>query len=275
MILLNRTSKLTIIAVVIIVLLFFLHYIGALGFLENAVVYFTKPLLGAVYGLSNKIGDNYLALQSKTELLKENKSLKDQLMTLLKEKNLYLTEKEENDFLRQQLHFFESAKYEYEIARVIGKSADAAQNALILDKGWSQGVAIGYAVLADSGVMIGKILKVEKNYSIVLLINDDASKVAAKIKNKAKTAGVVEGEFGLGLKMRLIPRAEQISENELIVSSGLESSVPPNLIIGQVESVQSAPEELFQEASIKMLFDPQKLFLVDIIKYDKNAKINH
>lgn len=275
MILLNRTSKLTIIAVVIIVLLFFLHYIGALGFLENAVVYFTKPLLGAVYGLSNKIGDNYLALQSKTELLKENKSLKDQLMTLLKEKNLYLTEKEENDFLRQQLHFFESAKYEYEIARVIGKSADAAQNALILDKGWSQGVALGYAVLADSGVMIGKILKVEKNYSIVLLINDDASKVAAKIKNKAKTAGVVEGEFGLGLKMRLIPRAEQISENELIVSSGLESSVPPNLIIGQVESVQSAPEELFQEASIKMLFDPQKLFLVDIIKYDKNAKINH
>ncbi|MFH0779564.1 MAG: rod shape-determining protein MreC [Parcubacteria group bacterium] len=275
MILFNRTSKLTIIAVVIIALLFFLHYIGALGVIENVVVCVTRPVLGAVYGLSNKIGENYLALQSRGELLKENKVLKDQLMTLLKEKNLYLTEKEENDFLRQQLHFLESAKYEYEIARVIGKSADAAQNALILDKGWSRGVAQGYAVLADSGVLIGKILKVEKNYSIVLLINDDASKVAAKIKNEAKTSGVVEGEFGLGLKMRLIPRAEQISENDLIVSSGLENSVPPNLIIGQVESVRSAPEELFQEASIKMLFDPQKLFLVNIIKYYKNAEINN
>jgi len=100
---------------------------------------------------------------------------------------------------------------------------------------------------------------------MVLLINDDLSKVAAKIQNDAKTIGIVEGEYGLGIKMRLIPKIELVKETDIVLTSGLEKYVPPNLIIGQIDNVVDQPEALFQEASINSIVDLSKVTLVNVI----------
>lgn len=262
----GKSTKLVLITVVIIILLFFLHQVGILSPLERAFVAITKPVMRITYNLSNRVGENYLELKSKQELIQENKELKDQLDTLVKEKSKYTTEREENEFLRAQLKFVQEADHEFMIANVIGKNVDNIQNSLVLDKGSKDGVLVGQPVLADEGIMIGKISKVTSNNSFVLLINDDLSFVAAKIKSKTKTMGVVDGEFGLGIKMRLIPQNEIINEGDVVVTSGLEKYVPADLIIGLVELVFNEPEELFQEVSIKSQVDFNKITLVNIIK---------
>jgi len=271
MVMLNRKStKLIIVSVVIVLLLFFLHYIKVLRPIENLAVSATKPVLRSVYQISYWVGDNYLNFRSKQALVQENKDLKDQLAMLINEKSRCVSEQEENQFLREQMQFVDKNQYLFEIARVIGQSADGSQNALILDVGSKVGIEVGQPVLAEQNMLIGKIIKVNKNSSIVLLINDDLSKVAARIQNKSRTIGVVEGEFGLGIKMRLIPQTEMIKEGDIIVTSGLEQKVPGNIVIGQIKSIVNEPEELFQEAALASMVDFNKINIVNILKYNQD-----
>jgi len=261
-----KPVKLALVTLAAVALLFFLHYIHVLAPLERLVVAISKPAMRLTYGFSNKIGTSYLELKTKKQLLTENKELKDQVATLLKEKGRYLSEKEENDFLREQLKFTQTTPYQFVIANVIGKNVGGLQNTLLLDSGAKDGIKIGQPVLGEQGILVGKISKVQTNRSFMTLINDDLSRVAAKVQGITKTIGVIEGEFGLGIKMRLIPQNELISEGDLVVTSGLEELVPANLVIGQVEKVTRVPEELFQEAAIKSPVDFSKITMVNIIK---------
>jgi len=261
-----KPTKLILLTVGMVFLLFFLHYIHVLSPLERLVVATTKPIMSIVYNISNAIGTNYLDFKSKRELLVQNKELQDQLAILLKEKGRYLTEKEENDFLREQLKFSQTQNYGFVIANVIGKNVGGLENSLLLDVGEKNGIKIGQPVLGAQGIIIGKINKVEVNRSFMLFINDDLSRLAAKIQGMTKTIGTIDGEFGLGLKMSLIPQNEIISEGDIVVTSGLEELVPANLVVGQIEKITKEPEALFQEASIKSPVDFNKVTMVNIVK---------
>lgn len=261
-----KPIKLILLTIASVLLLLFLHYTHILSPFERLIVALTKPGLELAYNVSNRIGADYLDFKAKRELLVENKELKDQLAILFKEKSRYMTEKEENDFLREQLKFSQTMNYDFIIANVIGKNVAAVQNSLLLDVGEKDGLKVGQPVLGEQGVVIGKISKVEANRAFMLLINDDLSRLAVKVQGINKTLGLIEGEFGLGIKMRLIPQNEIINEADLVVTSGLEEFVPANLIVGQIEQIIKSPEALFQEASIKSPIDFSKITLVNIVK---------
>ena len=266
MLFINKSTKLMLLTVAIIFLLFFLHLTSILRPVENAVVYLTRPLFSSVYAVSQWIGGNYLNFKSRQALLNENQELKDQLIVLLKEKSRYLIEAEENEFLNSQLKFTQDKANDFEVARVIGQNLAAAKNSLLIDKGEKNGLAIGQPVLGEQSVLIGKIYKVNNNSAIVLLINDDLSKISAKILNHDKTMGIVEGEYGLGIRMKLIPQSETVEAGDLVITSGLEKAIPKGLVIGQIKSVNQEPEELFKDAAIATIIDFNKIILVNIIK---------
>ncbi|HMB26335.1 MAG TPA: rod shape-determining protein MreC [Patescibacteria group bacterium] len=266
MLYLRKSSRLIILTVVIVGLLFFLHFIGVLRPIENFAVWSSKSIFHSVYKASNFVSERFLDFKSKQDLIKENQELNQRINKLLKDKSSCLVAEDENEFLRQQLDFVQDREFDFEIARVIGKNTDKTQNVLIIDKGGKSGLEVGLPVLAEQGNMIGKIIKVRENSAFVLLLNDDLSRVAVKIENKSRTMGLMEGEFGLGMKIKLIPQIEEVKKEDLVVTSGLEAKVPGNLIIGSVHEVSSEPERLFKTASVKSQVDFSKIFLVNVIK---------
>lgn len=268
MFLVNKYSKSIILSVVMIFLLLFFHYLGALRPLENAVIYLTKPVLRIFYSASNWVGGNYLDYRSKQSLFLENEELKEQLVDLMKEKSRYQIEAEENEFLKSQISFSKTQKDEFEVARVIGQNTEMTQNSLIIDKGESSGLEVGQPVLGENGILIGKIFKVNRSSAIVLLINDDLSKVSAKILNGNKTIGLIEGEYGLSLRLKFIPQNETIKVGDVVVTSGLEKAVPKGLVVGMITSIKQEPEELFQDAAVESAVDFKKVTLVNIIKHN-------
>jgi rod shape-determining protein MreC len=261
----SKSIKYPALIFIVFFLIFFLHYTKILYPVEKILITVTKPVMRVFLGASSYVGENYLEFMSKKDLLAENKELKDQLAMLLKEKNRFLTEKEENEFLREQLSFVQTTNYEYSVANVVGKNISEIENSLVLDIGANKGVKIGQPVLGPQGVLIGKITKVESDRSYMLFINDDLSRLAVKIFSATKTMGIVEGQFGLGLKMKLIPRTENISEGDLVVTSGLEEFVPANIVVGQIERVTNDAGDLFQEASIESPINFNKITLVNVV----------
>lgn len=266
----TRTRKIIILSVAALSLLLFLHFTKIIKPLENLTVVATRPMLGYVYKISNALGGVYADFRQKNALIEENNKLKEQVVKLQLNESLWLAEKEENEFLRGQLNFVRENNFEAQIANVIGKSADYSQNSFLLNVGEKNGILVGQPVVAENGLLIGKIIKVSRYSSLVLLLNDDMSKIAAKIQTESKTGGVLEGEYGLGIRMKYIPKTDTVAPRDLVVTSGLEKLIPAGILIGEVERVDNEPEALFQEASVKSLLDFNKIYTVNVIKI-KNA----
>ena len=65
--------------------------------------------------------------------------------------------------------------------------------------------------------------------------------------NQDRSIGIIEGGFGLTIRMTFIPQQEIVEIGNIIVTSGLEKNVPRGLVIGEVASVEKEPFEPFSK----------------------------
>lgn len=135
-------------------------------------------------------------------------------------------------------------------ARVIGKPADSQGSFLILDRGGAHGIVTGAPVVSAEGVLAGKVSKVMPATSVVRLLTDPESKIAATTLDAVRTLGVVQGAQGLTLSLTLVPRGSTIAPGMRVVTSGLEEGMPRGLLIGTIHEVQDIPSEPFLRANL-------------------------
>jgi rod shape-determining protein MreC len=99
----------------------------------------------------------------------------------------------------------------------------------------------------------------------VRLLNDNSSKIGATILNTDRSLGVVEGGYGLSVKMNFIPRNEIVKVGDIIVTSGLEAGMPRGLLIGSVTAIENETYRPFQAALLLPGTDLSKLSIVSIL----------
>ncbi|MEK7619502.1 MAG: rod shape-determining protein MreC [Patescibacteria group bacterium] len=156
------------------------------------------------------------------------------------------------------------------LARIIGTSPDAEHSFILIDRGSEHGIERGDAVIADQAAYVGKVAEVTAFTSTVILPTDRRSKVIATFAREQPSRGVVEGQFQVGLRMNLIPITEKLERDQLVVTSGLESSIPAGLVIGRVRDIQSKPTDLFKSASLEPAVDYNRLRLVSVVIHQRN-----
>jgi len=251
--------------IIIILALFFLNLIGILSPLNNLI---SRPLgwfQQWFYKAGVDLSNTEVRLLSKAELIELNQELKDQVLDL----TIRITElkifEEENKELVKQLDFLSRQPYQTVTARIIGRSPDYSEDILIINRGSKDGLKDGLAVIAEEGVLIGKIIKTERNQSKVMVLTDAQSKVAAAILNQNRTVGLVEGQYGLSAKLGLIPQNEEVKVNDLVITSGLEENIPKGLLIAKVDHLTTQPNDVFQSALLSLLLDYNKINLVSVI----------
>lgn len=202
---------------------------------------------------------------NKNSLLKRIQELED----ALKQREAALVEQtilvEENNALREKLLFTKRTGRIPLISYVVGKTIDNTGNTLIIDKGARDGVQEESAVIVGDGILVGKIAKVNPRTAIVRLINDPHSKIAATVLNADKSIGLVEGGFGISVKLTTVLQTEVLKEGDLIITSGLEETVPRGLLIGQITRVEKEDYRPFQEGIIQPADSLARLTLVGVL----------
>ncbi|MDP2630531.1 MAG: rod shape-determining protein MreC [Candidatus Uhrbacteria bacterium] len=164
---------------------------------------------------------------------------------------LHLLE-EENAQLRDQLKFVERTKQSPLVGKRIGRSTDPFQLEIIINKGERDGVRVGDPVIARDGILVGTIRSTEQTKSYVLALTDPRSKILSTIfQEKKEIHGITEGQFSTGLVMTLVPIAEELRKDDLVVTSGLQDAIPAGLVIGTVQDIIKKPEDLFQSAILR------------------------
>jgi rod shape-determining protein MreC len=151
----------------------------------------------------------------------------------------------------------------YTAATVIGRDPSPFLRYIIIDKGSNQGLRRGMPVVTDQG-LVGRVDAVIGSAARVQLITDPTSAVNVRL-DKADREAVLTGTLSGDLALDLLPQDVSLQLGDVVLTSGLGGSYPPDLIIGQVVTVRRRDSDLFQQAFIQPVVDFAQLKIVLVI----------
>lgn len=193
-----------------------------------------------------ELWEGYVALQ---DVHDDNRRLSREV-ELLREENNRLRESADVALrLSALMQFREKQPYQTVAARVIGKDATNWYQAILIDKGESDGVEPEMGVITPVGV-VGRVVKTTHTTAVVLLITDPNNAIAALLQ-RTRDEGIVEGTAQRGVRMKYIPLLAGIQDGDWIVTSGLVGGFPRGLPIGTLNKVAKDEGELFQVAAVE------------------------
>jgi rod shape-determining protein MreC len=250
----NGAIKFIIGAVALLVLLFILNL-------------FVTPLKNAFYAISSPIQKTFLSAGESSSsflgsifqagsLAMENENLKLENQKLLTEVAALQTIEQGNQAQTAVSASCQNTGFKTVMAGVNGLDNDI----LSINKGSANGIAVGMPVINPQNVLFGKVLKVYKNYSQVMLISSKSSVVNIKVQKDITCTdpeidGVVKGSSGLKGYLDLIAVSDNISSGDVLVTSSLDKSFPKDLLVGKITKVTKDDQKPFQQAQLDLSFD--------------------
>jgi len=174
----------------------------------------------------------------------------------------------ENARLTRLLDLKENASYVSVAAQVVGKEFHALRPYLILNKGRAQGVRRMDPVVTAGG-LAGKILEAGQFSSKAMLIQDPDLAVPA-MDQRTREQGLVSGTLDGRCKLRFLDVDSDTREGDLVITSGLNMTYPPGILIGVVRYVGTEPSGLGKFAYIDPAVRPGALeeVLIAILGHD-------
>jgi len=265
----SLNKKKTYLILAIIILLVFLHYLKFLQPIEKVIVSGINKGGEVFYNLGGNWRSSFQGSEEERALRAHNEYLENQVNQLLAEKASWQEIAKENDKLKSYLDFFEDNEYKKVMARVVAAdnllSQEINQSNIYLNKGSSDGLREGMAVINEEGIIVGKILLLHENSAQLCLSINENCKLAARFSGQSQALGVAQGNLGLTIAMNLIPQDQNISEGDLVVSAGLEKEIPAGLIIGRVNFISKQSNDIWQEASIEPLYNVNELDFLAVV----------
>ncbi len=209
----------------------------------------------------------------------ENFITAPQDMTAIRQENARL--EAENAQLEAQIVELQQQLLEYEIlsallefarahpehnylgATVIGRDPSPFLNYIIINRGSDDDLRRGMPVVSQNG-LVGRIAQVTPKGARVQLVTDPVVKINVRVE-PSRSEAVLSGTLTGDIRLEQIPQDAQISPGNLILTSGLGGNYPANIIVGQVTSVRSEENALFQSASVQPVTDFANLDIVLVI----------
>jgi rod shape-determining protein MreC len=246
-------------------LIIILHYTKIIAPLEGLIVRTLNPVRKQIHFTSKGFRSYFYVMTHYDEIEKENDDLRNKLIDYVIDASYIKKLEDENLVLKQGLNYFETIDKELVLAEVVSGFHLEGDSLLVVNRGSKNGIKVGMPVIFGSGIMIGKVIKVNDWSSDILLLSNKNSLVTATIQSEDKVSGIIKGDVDYGLQMDYIPPDLNIKEGDIVVTSGLEEKIPKNLVIGQVKEVLFEEGDFFKTAIVYSLIDYQAIDFVSII----------
>jgi rod shape-determining protein MreC len=190
-------------------------------------------------------------------LRQENSTLRDRINILNRKIETYKVIQDENDRLKGLLNFRKTVPYSTVPAQVIGRDPSNWSNSLIIEKGMVDGLSRNRAVISTKG-LVGRIVELGKRSAKVLLITDPNSKVGVMIQRN-RQGGILVGTPDGKCRMIYIALDSDVAAGDRVLTAGLGSIFPKDVLVGEVVSVDKEPGRLYKYAVIKTAEDLSRL----------------
>lgn len=170
----------------------------------------------------------------------------------------------EADVLAALLNYIRSQpQSRYLATNVIGRDVSPFIRSILIEGGSDAGITRGMPIVTSRG-LIGRVAEVFATYSRVQLITDP--EIAVNIKfQESRTEGVLTAQLNGELTVDLIDLNAELSQGELVLTSGLGGKYPADIPIGSILSIHHRDYDLFQQATIQSSVEFDQLNIVLVI----------
>lgn len=247
---------------------------GPLASAGNTALALISPLQQVVSKVTHPIGNFFSTLVRLPSIRRENEDLKDQIATLEEQINTTTADLNRLHQLEGLLGLQESIgpKVQTTAAQVISSGVSNFEWKISIDKGSAQGIGVDMPVVAPAG-LVGHVVQVSANASVVQLIIDPDSAVAGRLDITGKT-GLLTGAGEQDMRMGLVDTTTDVGPDERVVTAGYRipgvatSLYPPNVLIGTVSRVLPDSAALEKFITVRPAVDFSTLDLVLVVLSD-------
>ena len=288
----------------------FLSHSHALDPVENLSLTVTSPFERGIRDVADPVNNIFAGITDRGDLRRENERLRE-------ENELLKAQIAEHQDLEQRIQQLEDA---LEVrrdrpddlllaARVISQDPSGLKRQVAIDRGISDGIDEGMAVLSESGWLIGTVSRVYQDFAWIRLVTDPDSVVNAQVnlvgpqpggdppqvitpdapesptpapdvsQDPSPTPapqpfvrGVAQGNLRSGITLDL-PSDSEVEEGSLVVTSGLGGNYPSALPIGTIETVNRRPQSPFTQTTIAPASSLSNLHTVLVLVSFKPARL--
>ena len=129
-------------------------------------------------------------------------------------------------------------RYLYMNAKVIMNSVNQPNNYIQLHRGSVQGVQPDFGVIDMNNAVLGTVMDVSDNYSVVMSLLHEQSNLSARLKRSGETGTVIwDGNDPHILLLKDINKTVKIKAGDTIVTSGFSDKFPAGLLVGYVKDI--------------------------------------
>lgn len=242
---------------------------------RSAIGNVITPMQNGINKVGAKIAEQIEYINTVKNLVDENKELKKQIEQLSSENKLLQHDKYELENFRKLYDLdgqYES--YPKVTARVVSSGNDNWYNTFIIDKGSDDGLAVNMNVMAGDG-LVGIITDVNKSYSRVRSIIDDASNVAGTFL-KTSDGCIVSGNLSLMnegvIEITDIKGTANVKDGYAVVTSQISDKYLPGILIGYVKDIKRDSSNITQTGRLMPAADFSKLNMVLVITQVKDSE---
>jgi len=198
----------------------------------------------------------------------------------LKEKNQQLSEKLSEYTIRiteleNKLSKIENYRIDYNtgsyshlLADIVGFKGEFQERCLIINKGKKDKIKLDYPVISNDGI-VGKIISVSHNYSIVLPLDNSRFELGIMSKRK-HLQGIMKSDVFGNSYMTLIKPGSDIKVGDIIITSQISSVFPKGFPVGQITKLIGSKTDIFMSAKIQTFINPSELDQTVILLYEKD-----
>lgn len=225
------------------------------------------PLTDGVGAVLRPVKDVIAAVGGYDDLRRENDALRTQVEQLRADRAAVSGVRQQNDSLRALLDLPGLETFPTVAAEVAFRAPSNVDQTIEIDRGSSQGVAVGMPVVAAGSLLVGRVVEVASGRARVRLLTDPQFSVGVALPEVPEYGLTTGSGAGRDLELTLVDDPGT-RPGAIVLTSGTEQSrsrVPKGLIVGVVSDVQAVEGELSLRASVRPSVDLDRLEFVSVV----------
>ena len=168
-------------------------------------------------------------------------------------------------------------KFNFMQARVVNNSTTEENNYITIERGAAQGVSKDMGVLGPNGI-VGKVLLVSDNYSVIMSLLNHNSRVSAMLKKDSTNSGYIDwdGKNAAYVTMHNVPKSAKIKSGDTVLTSNLSGNFPAGMMVGTVADFSIDPSSAFYNLRLKTatnFYNLQYVYLVKNVRWEEQRKL--
>jgi rod shape-determining protein MreC len=250
---------------------------GPLAGLGRTSLSFIAPMQRAVTSVTRPVGNFFSGLVHLPSLAQQNRDLQQQVRDLQAQGEKGSLIQSQLDELTALLGLKQTLDPSAVAAGVTGSGPSNFDWTITISKGSADGIAVDMPVVtggADAPLLVGRVIQVSSNNSVVQLILD-RTWAGAGVLVTPHAAGLVVGEGDQDLTMG-VPTGTDVQLPAPVYTQGYcvegqPGEYPPGVLIGQVSRVGPAANEIEESLSVRPAVDFATLQFVLVLKTPRKS----